>query len=77
MEPQTGVLGALSRFRGDQAGNLAIILGLAFIPIMLGVGAAVDYSYAGMAKSKLDAAADAAVLAAVDYPTMASGASGR
>lgn len=77
MEPRAGFLGALSRFGADQTGSLAVLLGLAFIPIMIAAGAAVDYSYAGMVKSKLDAAADAAVLAAVDYPTIAGGASGQ
>src|SRR5262249_60466363 len=76
VEPRAGLLGALSRFGADQTSSLAVLLGLAFIPIMIAAGAAVDYSYAGMVKSKLDAAADAAVLAAVDYPTIAGGASG-
>src|SRR5262249_7178171 len=77
VEPRAGLLGALSRFGADQTSSLAVLLGLAFIPIMLAAGAAVDYSYAGMVKSKLDAAADAAVLAAVDYPTISGGGSGQ
>lgn len=50
----------------DQGGNIAITFALALIPMTLSVGSAVDYSYANKAKAKLDAAADAAALSAVN-----------
>jgi Flp pilus assembly protein TadG len=55
----------VTNFRTDRRGNIAIIFGLAAIPIMLAVGCAVDYTMASMVRTKLQAAADAASLAAV------------
>jgi Putative Flp pilus-assembly TadE/G-like len=37
------------RFRSDQRGNVAILFGLALIPVVGMVGAAVDYSRAACA----------------------------
>ena len=45
-----------------QQGNVAIILGLALMPIMLAVGAAVDYSRATVLLTSLQAGTDATVL---------------
>ena len=46
---------------------MALFAGLTSIPMIFAVGAGVDYSTANMVKSKLDAAADAAALSAVDH----------
>jgi Flp pilus assembly protein TadG len=59
-----------SRFRNDQRGSMAVTFALSLIPISLAVGAAVDYSFANGAKSKLDAVADAAALSAVTKMAM-------
>jgi Flp pilus assembly protein TadG len=55
------------RFRRDERGSMAMMMGLATIPILFSVGAGVDYGAANMAKSKLDAVADTAALSAVDH----------
>ncbi|WP_334425543.1 pilus assembly protein TadG-related protein [Bradyrhizobium sp. AZCC 1620] len=55
----------LSRFRRDQRGNIAIIFGIAAIPLISAVGSAVDYSLATRMKAKLQSAADAASIAAL------------
>jgi len=44
-------------------GNIATLFALALIPIMTGVGAAIDYSRANAVKSSIQAALDAALLA--------------
>ncbi|QGM98871.1 pilus assembly protein [Methylocystis parvus] len=55
---------SLKRLARARSGSTAIIFGLAFIPVMLGIGAAIDYGRAAMIKSKLQGATDEAVLAA-------------
>ena len=55
----------LSRFRHDKAANIAVIFAIAIIPIMTALGCAVDYSLATRLKAKLQAAADAASVAAI------------
>src|SRR5579864_8859968 len=55
----------VTAFGRSRRGNVAIITGLAAIPLISAVGCAIDYSYASMVKTKLQAAADAATLAAV------------
>jgi Flp pilus assembly protein TadG len=55
------------RFRRDEGGAMAMTMGLAAIPLIFSVGAGIDYGTANMVKSKLDAAADAAALSAVDH----------
>ena len=45
--------------------NIAIIFALSAIPVVAAIGCVVDYSYASMIKTKLQAAADAAALATV------------
>ncbi|MEM7429984.1 MAG: pilus assembly protein TadG-related protein [Pseudomonadota bacterium] len=52
------------RFPSAREGNVAIIFGLAVLPIFLAGGVAIDYGRAVMTKNKLQAAADAAALAA-------------
>jgi Flp pilus assembly protein TadG len=55
----------LSAFRSDRRGNAAVIFAFATLPLISAVGCAIDYSYASMIKTKLQAAADAATLATV------------
>src|SRR6202161_3946000 len=57
----------MGRFRRNEGGPMALFVALSSIPIIFSVGAGVDYSTANMAKSKLDAVADAAALSAVDH----------
>jgi len=57
----------LRRFRRDEGGTMATMMGLTAIPLIFAVGAGVDYGTANMAKAKLDAVADTAALAAVDH----------
>src|ERR1700722_9462581 len=57
----------VARFRRHDGGSMALFAGMASVPIIFAVGAGVDYSSANMAKSKLDAVADAAALSAVDH----------
>lgn len=52
------------RFARDEGGNFAVIGGLMLVPILATMGAAVDYSQAYGTKSKLQATADTATLAA-------------
>ena len=60
-------LDQMGRFRRNEGGTMALFVALSSIPIIFSVGAGIDYSTANMAKSKLDAVADAAALAAVDH----------
>jgi Flp pilus assembly protein TadG len=60
-------IGHVRRFRRDEGGAMALFAGLTSVPIIFAVGAGIDYSSANMAKSKLDAIADAAALSAVDH----------
>lgn len=53
-----------TRFTRDEGGNFAVIGGLMLVPILATMGAAVDYSQAYGTKSKLQASADTATLAA-------------
>ena len=55
------------RFRRDDGGSMAIMMGLTAIPLIFAVGAGIDYGTANMAKAKLDAVADTAALSAVDH----------
>jgi Flp pilus assembly protein TadG len=74
---------AVRRFGADQSGNIAVLFGIALVPILAFVGAAVDYSRANAARSSMQAALDATALmlskdlsagtiAATDIPTKAS-----
>jgi Flp pilus assembly protein TadG len=60
MEEQ--LMSLLSRFRKDGSGNVAMLFGLAIIPILGIAGAAVDYARASSARATLDAAVDSAAL---------------
>jgi Flp pilus assembly protein TadG len=52
-------------FVRDRRANVAMMFGFLALPLIFGIGMAVDYGTAARLKSKLNAAADAAVLAAV------------
>lgn len=51
------------RFGPDRHGSVAVIFGLTLVPLMLTIGAAVDYARLSSAQSGLQAALDSAVLA--------------
>jgi Flp pilus assembly protein TadG len=53
----------LRKFAGGTEGSVVPLLGLAMVPIIAALGAAVDYSRANNAKASLQAALDTAVLA--------------
>ena len=53
---------AASRFAGANEGNIAILFGIAVIPIISFVGAAVDYTRANSARSSMQAALDSTAL---------------
>src|SRR4051794_20321590 len=55
----------ISKFCSSTRGNVAIMTGLAAVPMLAGVGCVVDYTMASMVHTKLQAAADAATLATV------------
>eukprot|EP01037_Dinobryon_pediforme_P012730 gene12730-12826_t len=60
-----GLSRQVSRLARDRAGNVALITALCLVPLVGMTGLAVDYSVALTAKSRLDAAADAAAIAAI------------
>jgi Flp pilus assembly protein TadG len=53
------------RFLADRRGNVAMMYALMLPVLIFGAGVAVDYTHAMQVQTKLDAAADAAVLAAL------------
>ena len=53
---------AVRRFAGANEGNIAILFGIAVIPIISFVGAAVDYTRANSARSAMQAALDSTAL---------------
>jgi Flp pilus assembly protein TadG len=56
--------GVLRRFGRDQRGNVAVVFASALFPLMVATGVAVDYSRVSGARSALQAALDAGVVAA-------------
>ncbi len=58
------------RFLRHSGGNVAMMMALAGFPLCIAVGAAVDYSRASSAKSAIQAATDAAALAAAKDPNL-------
>jgi Flp pilus assembly protein TadG len=61
----------LRRFFRDREANVAIVFALSLIPITLLTGMAMDFTSAEQKKAELDAAADAAAIAAVTPAMMA------
>jgi len=62
----------LTRLRSDSRGNALILFVFAMIPLLFATGMAIDYSRAARLRTKLDAIADAAALAAVTPSMMRS-----
>ncbi|HTT48923.1 MAG TPA: TadE/TadG family type IV pilus assembly protein [Pseudolabrys sp.] len=58
-------------FRRQSGGNVALMFGMLAIPVIMAVGAAVDYSFANRTKAVLDGIADATSLSAVDQSALA------
>jgi Flp pilus assembly protein TadG len=52
----------LARFAGHQGGNIAVMFGIALVPILGFVGAAVDYSRVTAAQASMQSALDSAAL---------------
>jgi len=52
-------------FVANARGSVAIIMGFSTIPLMLAAGVAADFAVTQTVKARLDAAADAAALAAI------------
>jgi Flp pilus assembly protein TadG len=69
-----GRCGRLARFLRHRRGAVAPTFAVALIPIFAAVGIAVDYSVASKVKTSLNAAADAAALAAVSKNQMSTSA---
>ena len=53
----------LSRFYSDRSGNIALIFGLAIVPVMGAIGAALDYSFANESRTAMQSALDNTALA--------------
>gem|GEM_PF-686362 len=63
---RSSVVRLCARLKADRKGNVFIIMGLAIVPLTFAVGFGVDYARAMRLQTHLNAAADAAALAAVD-----------
>jgi Flp pilus assembly protein TadG len=61
----------LARFRRDERGTMAMMMGLMAVPLIFAVGAGIDYGSANSMKSRLDAIADASALSAVNHQSIA------
>ncbi|WP_414642410.1 TadE/TadG family type IV pilus assembly protein [Bradyrhizobium sp.] len=59
------LLRMIESFARDSRGNIALTFGICSVPLLVAVGAGVDYSLATRMKAKLQSAADAAAVAAV------------
>ncbi len=59
---------SVGAFARDRRGNVAILFGFALIPLMLGVGIAVDYGRALTVRERMADAADSAALAVAGWP---------
>ena len=53
---------AISRFPGATQGNIAVLFGLALLPVLSFMGAAIDYSRVNTARSSMQAALDSTAL---------------
>lgn len=67
---KTSLKSSIRRIVGDRRGNVMMIMGFATIPMVFATGMAIDYSGAARLRTKLNAVADAAALAAVTTPMM-------
>ena len=57
------------RFVSDRDGNISMVFAIAIIPVMIAVGAAVDFGKSNDVRSQLQKSVDAAVLAGVTQPS--------
>jgi Flp pilus assembly protein TadG len=55
----------ISRFRYDKTANVAVIFGIAVVPILTAIGCATDYSLAVRMKAKMQSAADGASVSSI------------
>ena len=55
----------VNEFARSRSGNVAMMFGLAILPLMAAVGMAIDYSRIADARTRLNGAADAATLQAL------------
>lgn len=62
-------------FSRDAGANVAVIFGIALVPMIVGVGASVDYAGTLNVKSKLQSALDSGLLSVAVDPTMVVGGS--
>src|SRR5579862_6819523 len=53
----------ISRLKSEQGGNIAVMFGIALVPLMIATGAAFDYTIAATDRTKLQAGTDEAVIA--------------
>lgn len=54
---------SFDRFLADRGGQIGVILAMAAVPMMMGIGIGIDFSRAASARAEMQAAMDAAVLA--------------
>ena len=69
-KPEGRLRRLFSRFKADTGGNVLMITGFSIIPLAMVAGISIDYARAARLQTKLNAAADAAVLAAVSQSTL-------
>lgn len=65
-------LRTIGRFRRDQRGNIAVIFAIACVPLISGVGCAVDYTTATRIQAKLQSAADGASVGSISQKSPAA-----
>ena len=69
---KSGIAFSAQRMVRHEGGSVGLIFALALVPVVLTVGAVVDYSMASNARTRLNAAADSAALAAVGRMAIAT-----
>ena len=57
----------IRRFSRDRNANVALLFGITAVPLLMAVGAGIDYSLATRMKAKLQSAADAAAVASISH----------
>ncbi len=60
----------IGRFTADRSGAVMLVFSIVLIPLLLGVGMAMDYSRALKTKQNLNQALDAAALAVGSWPDL-------
>ncbi len=58
-------LDLVERFARNRGGNVALMFAIAIVPLLIAMGAAIDYALAAKMRTKMEAAADAASLSAI------------